>query len=249
MTGLTGQVFGPVVLALAFMVALSLCGAAMAQESPTPASIPEQSASSSPTPTTPTPTPTPVRQVRIQFVPPPMEGTISLGIFDEQGKLVRVLHREAKIENFTVEENSLSTSWDGKNDAGEDAPAGKYRARGYAVGDLKSHDIGKSKEPVFNDAPETVSITLIANPLTNGTRSVVNLMAGFNERNAYLKTADGLPLRTIAQTEEIMDGVTLLKDSNKSLQFYFRHGEITHEFRITGAEEMMAFDCGTFDLK
>ena len=188
-------------------------------------------------------------RVRIHFVPPPMEGTISLGIFDEQGKLVRVLHREAKIEDFTIEENSLSTNWDGKNDAGEDAPAGKYRARGYAVGDVKAHDIGKSKEPVFIGAPEGVPVTLIDNPLTQGARSVVNLMAGFDKRNAYLKTADGLPLRTIAQTEEIMGDVALLKDNNKSLQFYFRHGEITHEFRITDAEKMMAFDCGTFDLK
>jgi hypothetical protein len=117
------------------------------------------------------------------------------------------------------------------------------------VGDVKAYDIGKSKEPVVIDAPESVRVTLIANPLTNGTRSVVNLMAGFDRRNACLKTADGLPLRTIAQTEEIMGDVALLKDSNKSLQFYFRHGEITHEFRITGAEKMMAFDCGTIDLK
>src|SRR5436309_11706614 len=56
----------------------------------------------------PSPTPTtPVRSVRLSFVPPPMEGTISLGIFDENKKLVRVLHREAKIDNFTVGENSL----------------------------------------------------------------------------------------------------------------------------------------------
>lgn len=231
---------------LAVVIALSLCCAAMAQGSPTPALIPEQTASLSPTPT---PTPTPAREVRIHFVPPPMEGTISLGIFDEQGKLVRILHREAKIEDFAVEENSLSTIWDGKNDAGGDAPAGKYRARGYAVGDLKAHDIVESEEPVFINGPESVPVALIANPLTNGTRSVVNLMPGFDRRNAFLKTADGLPLRTIAQSEEVMDSVALLKNSDKSLQFYFRQGEITHEFRITGAEKMMAFDCGTFDLK
>jgi len=197
----------------------------------------------------PTPTPTPKREVRIHFIPPPMEGTISLGIFDEQGKLVRILHREAKIEDFTIEENSLSTSWDGKNDAGGDTSPGKYRARGYAVGDLKVHDIAEREDSVFIDGPESVPVTLMANPLTNDTRSVVNLMAGFDKGNAYLKTADGLPLRTIVQTVEMMDSVALLKNSDQSLQFYFRQGETTHEFRITGAEKMMAFDCGTFDLK
>ena len=63
-----------------------------------------------------------------------MEGTISLGIFDANKKLVRILQREAKIDSFTIDETSLTTSWDGKNDAGEDSPAGKYHARGYLVG-------------------------------------------------------------------------------------------------------------------
>ena len=77
-----------------------------------------------------------------------MEGTISLGIFDEKGKLVRVLHREAKIDNFSAEADGLSTTWDGKNDVGGDLPPGKYRARGYAVGqDIKAQHIAY----FFND--------------------------------------------------------------------------------------------------
>ncbi len=59
-----------------------------------------------------------------------MDGTISLGIWDSNDKLVRVLHREAKIDIFTIDENALKTTWDGKSDAGEDLPAGKYRDRG-----------------------------------------------------------------------------------------------------------------------
>jgi len=38
--------------------------------------------------------------VRIAFIPPPMEGTWSLGIYDKKGKLVRVLAREATEKNF-----------------------------------------------------------------------------------------------------------------------------------------------------
>src|ERR1700730_5300496 len=125
-------------LNFAIIAVLGVTFAAIAQESPTP----NESTSPIVTPTsTPYPSPTPPaalpRTVRINFVPPPMEGTISLGIFDANKKLVRVLHREAKIDNFTADENSLSTTWDGKNDAGEDLPAGKYRARGYMVAKLK----------------------------------------------------------------------------------------------------------------
>lgn len=233
------------VLALVFMVALSRCGAAMAQESPTPAPSPEQSASSSPTPTSPTPTPTPVRQVRIQFVPPPMEGTISLGIFDEQGKLVRVLHREAKIENFTVEENSLSTSWDGKNDAGEDAPAGKYRVRGYAVGDLK---VDQLEQADSNRGSNSVGVTLVENPLMRGTRPTVDLAVGSNAAGIFLKTADGLPLFTLSKTPGAA-ALSIAKSSKRTVDAWQSDGAITTQFRVSNVDQMMEFDCGNFDLK
>jgi hypothetical protein len=73
---------------------------------------------------------------QITFVPPPMEGTISLGIYDSEGKLVRVLHREAELSEFEIGLDGLVTEWDGKTDAGKEAPAGKYTARGMVVGDL-----------------------------------------------------------------------------------------------------------------
>ena len=87
------------------------------------------------------------RSARISFLPPPIEGTLSLGIYDRGGKLVRVLHREADIDEFEIGSDSLSTTWDGKNDAGESMPAGKYHARGYAVGDVSVEGVGYH----FND--------------------------------------------------------------------------------------------------
>ncbi len=73
---------------------------------------------------------------KIVFVPPPMEGTISLGIYDSDGKLVRVLHREADESEFGIGLDGLVTEWDGKTDGGKKAPDGKYVARGLVVGDL-----------------------------------------------------------------------------------------------------------------
>ena len=72
--------------------------------------------------------------VRITFVPPPLKGTLSLGIFNKAGKLVRTLHREAATKEFVVGLNGLITWWDGKDDAGAVAPSGKYFVRGFAVG-------------------------------------------------------------------------------------------------------------------
>ena len=92
---------------------------------------------------TPAPSPSAApKSVRVRFLPPPLEGTISLGIFDASGKLVRVLHREAELDEFEIGNDALSTTWDGKNDAGEILPPGKYHARGYAVGDIEVEGVG-----------------------------------------------------------------------------------------------------------
>jgi hypothetical protein len=75
--------------------------------------------------------------VQIVFLPPPMEGTLSLGVYDKAGKLVRTLHREATDREFKKGINGLITHWDGRDDAGQPLPPGKYAARGWMIGDLK----------------------------------------------------------------------------------------------------------------
>ena len=74
--------------------------------------------------------------VKITFVPPPMEGTLSLGVYDGTGRLVRVLHREAEVSELTAGDDGLITQWDGNDDQGKPCPTGSYRVRGVLVGDL-----------------------------------------------------------------------------------------------------------------
>ena len=119
---------------LALLLCLISVSIAAAQESPT-------------APPSPSASPASTRSARISFLPPPLEGTISLGVYDKSGQLVRVLHQEAEVDEFTVGADALVTKWDGKNDDGEDLPAGKYHARGYLVGHLKVEDLGKRNQP------------------------------------------------------------------------------------------------------
>jgi hypothetical protein len=79
---------------------------------------------------------TPPHGVRIEFLPPPLDGTLSVGVYSTEGKLVRKLFREATDDAFTVGLNGFITHWDGKDDSGKPAPAGKYFVRGYAVGEV-----------------------------------------------------------------------------------------------------------------
>jgi len=82
-----------------------------------------------------TPPPKEKQGIQLEFVPPPMQGgTISLGIYDSTGKLVRVLHQEAQTSEFFAALNGFITYWDGKDGSGKLMPAGKYFARGYMVG-------------------------------------------------------------------------------------------------------------------
>lgn len=69
------------------------------------------------------------------FALPEAEGRISLGVFDGNGKLVRTLYQGASEKDFKIGLNGLLGTWDGKNDAGQALPAGKYGIRGWLVAD------------------------------------------------------------------------------------------------------------------
>jgi hypothetical protein len=235
-------------LTAAFIAALISLGGAHGQESPTLVTSPSPMASPSPT-ASPTPSAPPARSVRIRFLPPPLEGTISLGIYDEWGQLVRVLHQEAELDEFTVGEDALVTKWDGKNDDGEDLASGKYHAHGYLVGHLKVEDLGKATTaiPDFNVAG-TVQVKLMPNPLANDERPVVVLAVGFDDENSFLRTTDGLPLFTITK-ESRLTRAAVKKNGEKSVDVWQDDGAVVEQFRVSNVDKMMAFDCGDFELR
>ena len=375
----------------------SICGA-LAQESPPP---------------TPSPTPSPARSVRISFVPPPIEGTISLGIYDSGGKLVRVLHRESETDDFTIGHDALIAEWDGKDDAEQDLPAGKYSARGYRVGTLAVEGIDyffndwvtdensphlkhidnlsvagtnlrlttelasgerveilydpvteavtrtESASPPVDGAsgkdntrwiignaeveqlspaneilrrlayqpsdpqpkaiaasdredkifvleenellqqvrgltlletkmdaekqqnvsdwkidfekkivahkdfslengtpvatggkptPEKITLRLCPNPLKRDKPGSVEVAVGFDQDGSYLKTSDGLPLRTISDTPNLSRALLILH-GDKAIDVFQDDSAVVEQYRISGVDQMMAFDCGSFELK
>ena len=220
----------------------------MTEESPSPLISPEESVAPPPAPEQ-TPSASPARSARISFVPPPLEGTISLGIYDANGKLVRVLHQESNLSEFTIGADALVTQWDGRSDDEEDVPAGKYRARGYLVGRLKVEDLGQVAEsPPQNNPGTSVKVKLMPNPLANDKRSTMNLAAGFDSDGSYLKTSDDLPLFTVSESPNLTR-VLVTKAGDKSLDFWQDDGTGLHRFRISNVDQMMAFDCGELQLK
>jgi hypothetical protein len=223
-------------LNVTILFALASIYSLAAQESPSPTLTP--SASSSPT-----------RSVHISFVPPPLEGTISLGVYDGNGKLVRILHQQAKLEEFTIGADALVTKWDGKNDEEEDLPTGKYHARGYLVGRFKVEDLGQAAAPSVEDnATGNVKVKLMPNPLANDERPIVDLGVGFDDEDSFLKTTDGLPLCTVSETPNLIRA-SIKKNGEKSVDIWQDDGAVVEQFRISNIDKMMAFDCGDFELK
>jgi hypothetical protein len=66
----------------------------------------------------------------------PGQGLITLGVFNKAGKLVRMLHELDGEEAFRIGLNGYITQWDGRDDAGQKVPAGRYFLRGYLIGNL-----------------------------------------------------------------------------------------------------------------
>ena len=220
---------------------------AQAQESPTPMSSPEATAVASPTLAAPTPTITPARSVRISFVPPPLEGTISLGIYDTNGNLVRVLHQQASLDVFSIRADALETKWDGKDDNGLDMPPGKYHARGYVVGALRTETMSDHAAPMTITV-DRIPVRLVANPLVKNDRPNIQLAVGFDDTDSFLKTIDGLPLYVISEHTGIAN-VAFTKNTEKSIDVWQSAGAAPEHLRISNVDQMMAFDCGSFDLK
>jgi hypothetical protein len=244
----------------AWIASVALVQIASAQESPTPS--PSPTAEQFPSPTispgqviTPSPTPEQspttllARSVRISFVPPPLEGTISLGIYDETGRLVRVLQQQAQLNEFAIGADGLVTQWDGKNDEDQDLPSGKYHARGYLIGSLKLQDLGESSPPAIeNDANAMVKVRLVRNPLRSEKRPVVELGIAFDSDGSYLKTSDGLPLFSLSEKPNLIRA-WIAKKSENTVDVWQDDGTLVHQFRISNLDQLMAFDCGRIELR
>jgi len=181
-------------------------------------------------------------------VPPPLEGRISLGIYDTKGKLVRVLNRQSPLDQFKIGADSLVTQWDGKNDHGEDLPPGTYHARGYLVGALKVQDISQTATSPSENNGTTVRVKLTPNPLDNDQRAVIELSGGFDSGGSFLKTTDDLPLFSVNESPNLVH-VSITKVGDKSIDVRQTDGASSRLFRVSNVDQIMAFDCGQFELK
>jgi hypothetical protein len=93
-----------------------------------------------------------------------------------------------------------------------------------------------------------VKVRLVRNPLRKDKRPVVELGMGFSSDGSYLKTSDGLPLLKVSDTPNVTRAGIAAKGEN-AVDVWQDDGTKVHQFRISNVNQMMAFDCGEFELK
>jgi hypothetical protein len=98
------------------------------------------------------------------------------------------------------------------------------------------------------NVPDKVKVKLQANPLLNDDRVAIEMMIGLDADGSFIKSPDGLPLCTISETQNLSRALLTLNGAN-ALDVFQDDGAVVEQFRVTGVDQMMSFDCGGFELK
>jgi hypothetical protein len=110
---------------------------------------------------------------KLLFVPPPVEGVISLGAYDSKGKLVRVLKKAAEIDTFKSASDGLVIDWDRNDSQGKPVPNGKYFARGVMIGDVKIEGVAFHLNDWVDSSDDTRIRKVLSATLLDAQRPVV----------------------------------------------------------------------------
>lgn len=149
---------------------------------------------------------------QLMFIPPPVEGVISLGVYDAHGKLVRVLKQAAEIDSFKSGLNGLFVDWDGTDADGKAVPGGKYFARGVLIGDVTVSGVAYHLNDWVDDA-QNLRVKTISSPVLLGGRSLAVLADTGRQEILIMDAASLKPQRFAADPGIIRlksDGANLL---------------------------------------
>ncbi len=155
---------------------------------------------------------------QLMFVPPPVEGAVSLGVYDGRGRLVRVLAKAAEVESFKAGLNGLLVDWNGNDADGKPVPAGRYYARGVVVG----QEVEIAGEAFhFNDFADNSGAPrpqVILDAATYGTDGVA-VLAQAARLEVLLESAKGTEARHVPVT--LANGANALRSAGANLLLLF----------------------------
>jgi hypothetical protein len=148
---------------------------------------------------------------QLMFIPPPVEGVISLGVYDTRGKLVRVIKQAAEIDSFKSGLDGLFVDWDGTDATGKVVPAGKYFARGILIGDVNISGVAYHLNDWVDDA-QNLRVKTISSPALLGGRSLAVLADTGHQEILIVDAASMKPQRF-----SVDPGIVRLKSDGANL--------------------------------
>ncbi len=166
--------------------------------------------------------------VPITFLPPPMEGagTISLGIFNTAGKLIRTLHREAALEEFKQGENGLITKWNGLDDAGQPAAPGQYGVRGWMSGNLAVEGVAfHGNDWIKEESPRYVRVVSVKGVGRDDVQVALQTADGKEATLAWKLSREGEPPAPNDVSAAIEDGKLMIRNGADSAPAIFGDDE------------------------
>jgi hypothetical protein len=135
---------------------------------------------------------------QLQFVPPPVDGVISLGVYDSKGKLVRVLKKDAELDSFKAASDGLVIDWDRNDSQGKPVPNGKYFAHGVLIGDVKVEGVAFHLNDWIDASDDPRIRKILSAALLDGLRPVV--LADTAKPEVVVFESNGKRSKTISLT-------------------------------------------------
>jgi hypothetical protein len=195
---------------------------------------------------------------------PELEGPVTLGIFSEEGALLRLLYSDAPVESIPAGLNGLIMTWDQKDDQGRPAPAGNYIARGLVHGPLTLSSLPFS-ERCNGLVPTEESFALSPMPLIKNTITVRAARDALLEKspplsitarlegNACILAVEGLPILSVPipslGSQDSHQRVRLahgMKEGSARLMVEDLGGTTTYE--IMGLDKLVPLSAGKLEV-
>jgi len=93
---------------------------------------------------------------------------------------------------------------------------------------------------------EKIRVRLVPNPLFQDAMHDLDVQIGLDAKGAFLRTPDGLPLRTLTETPAIKWAV-MGREGGKVVTIFQSDGAVVEEFKVRKIASVMAFDAGDYE--
>jgi hypothetical protein len=193
---------------------------------------------------------------------PELEGPVTIGVFSQEGVLIRMLCQDASLESLPAGLNGLIMSWDEKDAGANRVPAGSYLVKGIVHGPLSFSEVGPSE--VYKALVETPA-TPIMQPIQENKISVraaadallespplLTLDASLKDDKCIMM-AEGLPILSIPLSPPVTDATRNIRltseKTDQSVILSIEGKQSTNTWRVTGLDRLVPLSIGKLEVK